>query len=66
MLAPDRTLPDIGSQLVKDEFFKRNLAFVVFDHAISKAGTAAQADEEAMKPRGGPDRCLLWQRPAQR
>jgi protease YdgD len=53
MRAPDRTLPDIGMQLVSDEFFKRNLAIIVLADAIPEAGTAALADGEAMKPGAG-------------
>jgi protease YdgD len=53
MLAPDRALPDVGMQLVSDEFFKRNLAIIVLTDAIPKAGTAALARGEVMKPGAG-------------
>jgi protease YdgD len=53
MRAPDRTLPDIGLQLVSDDFLKRNLAIIVLADAIPKAGTAAQAQGGAMKPGAG-------------
>jgi protease YdgD len=50
MLAPERTLPDIGMQLVSLEFFKRNLAVIVLEADIPKAGTATLAQGGTMTP----------------
>ncbi len=50
MRAPERTLPDVGTQIVPEDFFKRNLVIIVLTDAIPKAGTAALAQGEAMQP----------------
>jgi protease YdgD len=53
MRAPDRILPDIGMQLVGDGFFKGDLAVIVLEEEIAKAGTATLAGGQALMPGTG-------------